>query len=118
MNFACLTGRLGQEPTLRQAGDTPVCNFTVATRGYKKDQTDWHNVVVWGKSAENCKKYLDKGSMISLNGRMQTRSWEKDGVTKYTTEVVADNVEFLDSKPKDAAPVVETPAPGIEDLPF
>ena len=114
MNSVQLVGRLGKEPVMRAAGDNQVCNFSIATRGFKKDETDWHNIVCWNKTAELAKKYLDKGSMVGINGRLQTRSYDKDGTTVYTTEVVANNVEFMDSKPK--ADQAQAPSPIDDDV--
>lgn len=78
-----------------------VCSFSLATNrvyndrdGKRQEIADYHNVVVFGKQAENCAKYLTKGSATYVEGRMQTRSWEKDGVKQYRTEVIADRVQF------------------------
>lgn len=101
MNLTILVGRLGQNPETKQtqSGNT-VCNFSVATsRG--KDNTDWHKVVAWDKTAELCGEYLKKGDRVGIQGSSQTRSYEaQDGSTRYTTEVVAHRVEFLTEKPK------------------
>ncbi len=78
-----------------------VCSFSLATNrvyndrdGKKQESTDYHNIVVFGRQAENCSKYLFKGSSAYVEGRLQTRSWEKDGQKQYRTEVVADRVQF------------------------
>lgn len=78
-----------------------VCSFSLATNrvyndrdGKRQEAADYHNIVVFGKQAENCAKYLTKGSSAYVEGRMQTRSWDKDGVKQYRTEVIADRVQF------------------------
>jgi single-strand DNA-binding protein len=108
MNKVIILGRLGQNPELKYtANGTAVCSLNVATSetwrdkktGEKQEATEWHKVVVWGALAENCGKFLSKGSQVALDGKIQTRSWEdKEGNKRYTTEIVAKNVEFLGSK--------------------
>jgi single-strand DNA-binding protein len=108
VNIAIIVGRLGKDPELRHLPDgTSVVNFSVATSeswvdrsGQKRELTEWHSVVVFGKVAENCAKYLKKGSLAGVNGKIQTRSWEKDGQKHYKTEIKANSVQFL-SSPKD-----------------
>lgn len=104
VNKVILIGRLGQKPEVRNTpGGASVANFSVATNenwmdknNQKQERTEWHRVVVWGKLAQLCVDYLDKGRQVYLEGRLQTRQWQdKDGVTKYTTEVVANTVQFL-----------------------
>lgn len=104
MNSVVLVGNLGADPELRQAGDKSVCNFRIATSEYN-DKTEWHSIVVWGNQAESCGQYLNKGSKVAIHGRLQTRQWEdKEGNTRYTTEIVAQNVEFLSSRSSEDAP--------------
>ena len=104
VNKVILVGRLGQAPEVRYTpSGAAVANFSVATNeswtdksGQKQERTEWHRVVVWGKLAELCKQYLAKGRQAYIEGRMQTRQWQdKDGQTKYTTEVMAQTVQFL-----------------------
>ena len=104
INKVFLIGNLGADPELRQAGSSPVCNFRIATTevwnskqsGERQERTEWHRIVVWGKSAEHCGEYLKKGRSCHVEGRLQTRDWEdKDGNKRYTTEIVADRVTFL-----------------------
>ena len=104
VNKAILVGHLGADPELRNtASGTAVCEFRVATseswkdkNGQKQERTEWHRVVVWGKTAEICSKYLAKGRQVFIEGRIQTRSWEdKEGQKRYTTEIVANEVQFL-----------------------
>lgn len=105
MNNVTLVGRLTRNPELK-SGSVIVARFSVAIdRGKDKDGndrgTDFPNVVVFGKQAENCAKYLEKGRQVAVQGRIQTGSYEKkDGTKVYTTDVVADRVEFLGSKPE------------------
>lgn len=102
INVSILIGRLTKEPTLRTAGDKQVATFTIAvSREYDREKADFIPVQVWGKMAGNCEKYLTKGSLVAVEGSIQTRSWEKNGAKHYTTEVVAHKVRFLDKK-KDA----------------
>ena len=96
MNSVILIGNLTRDPETRQVGDMAICTFTVAVQRMKKDEADFPKVTVFGKSAENCDKYLSKGSKVAVQGRLQTGSYQnKDGVTVYTTDVIADRVEFL-----------------------
>jgi len=102
-NKVILEGNLGKDPETRytQGGDA-VCNFSVATTerwtkdGEKKEKTEWHNIVIFGKLAEIAAKYLRKGFRVLLEGKLQTRKWEKDGVTRYTTEVVVSQIDLID----------------------
>jgi len=107
INKAILTGRLGKEVELRytQSGKA-VATFSLAvTDSFNREVTHWLNIVVWGKSAENCANYLSKGSLVGVDGRIQTRNYEnKEGRKVYVTEIVADRVEFLDSKGKSDKP--------------
>lgn len=104
VNKVILVGRLGQNPEIRYTpSGAAVTNFSVATNeswtdksGQKQERTEWHRVVVWGKLAELCSQYLTKGRQAYVEGRLQTRQWQdKDGQTKYTTEIQAQTVQFL-----------------------
>lgn len=120
LNKAMIIGNLGGDPELRfTASQTPVASFNVATTDVrvngdqKTEYTEWHRIVVWGKQAENCKKYLSKGSSVFVEGRIQTRSWDdKDGVKRYSTEIVAQNVRFLSSARRDASQQSESTSSG------
>lgn len=96
MNSVILIGNLTRDPDFRE-GSTSVCKFSIAVSdGYgDKEQTSYPNIVVFGKSAENCARYLSKGRKVGVQGRLQTGSYEKDGQKHYTTEVIANKVEFL-----------------------
>ena len=106
VNKVILLGNLGKDPeTRRTASQTAVCSFSIATTERRKegsewkDHTEWHNIIAFGKTAENCGKYLSKGSKCFVEGRLQTRKWQdKEGRDRWTTEVVALNVQFLGSK--------------------
>ncbi len=104
VNKVILVGNLGKDPELRNTtSGTSVCEFSIATGerwqgkdGQMQERTEWHRIVVWGKLGENCAKFLSKGRQVFLEGRLQTRSWEdKDGNKRYTTEIVARDVQFL-----------------------
>ena len=111
MNRVCLIGRLTSKPELRYTTSNIACtNITVAIdRTFGEDKkADFINVVVWRKQAENVCKYLDKGSLVSVEGRLQQNSYEdRDGNRRYKLDVVADNIQFLNTKSKDTKPVVE-----------
>lgn len=113
VSMIVIVGRLGADPELKStATGKLVCNLSVATDEYagkdKERRTEWHRVTVWSQQAEACAKYLKKGSLVYIQGRNQTRSWnDKDGNKRYSTEIVAERVQFLDSKPKSGEP---TPA--------
>ncbi|MGA0163243.1 MAG: single-stranded DNA-binding protein [Bdellovibrionota bacterium] len=137
INKVILVGRLGADPEIRytQSG-AGVANFNLATSetwldrdGQRQEKTEWHRVVVWGKMAETCSQYLGKGRQVYVEGRLQTRSWDdKDGNKRYTTEVVANTVQFLDKagdRPgassgldANAIPSPQDAPPVDEDIPF
>lgn len=102
LNKVMLYGNLTRDPELRALpSGMNVVNFSVATNrvfrdrdGKKQEQTEFHNVVVFGRQADTVNQYLKKGSSVFVEGRLQTRSWEKDGEKRYRTEVVADRVQF------------------------
>ena len=90
-----------------------VARFTIAVKGYKADEADFINIVVWNGVAESCSKYIKKGDKVAVTGSLHNRSYEKDGITRYISEVVASEVEFLNNRPKeDMSPVDD------EDVPF
>ena len=109
INEVTLIGNLGRDPELKHTNKgTAVCNLSLATTHRAKvgdqwqDQTEWHRVTVWGKTAENVAQYCQKGKQIFVRGRIQTRSYEKDGQRHYATEIVAEFVKFLGSRASDA----------------
>ncbi len=104
INKVILIGNLGQNPEVKHsASGQSICNLSIATNeswtdknGQKQEKTEWHRVVVFGKLAELCGQYLQKGRQAYIEGKLQTRSWQdKDNQTRYTTEVVAQQVQFL-----------------------
>ena len=103
INKVIIVGRLGADPEMKAVGQgTNVTRLSVATsenwtdkNGQKQERTEWHRITVWGKTAEHCAKYLSKGSQVYVEGRLQTRSWEDNGQKKYSTEIVAQTVQFL-----------------------
>jgi len=105
VNKVILIGNLGRDPELRYTqGGQPVASFSLATSenwndrqsGERQERTEWHRIVVWGRTAEMCAKYLSKGRTVYIEGRLQTREWEdKDRNKRRTTEVNAQTVQFL-----------------------
>jgi len=107
MNKVMLIGRLGKDPELRYTPNgSPVANLRIATDesytdrdGNKVDRTEWHTVVVFQRQAENCQAYLKKGSLVFVEGSLQTRKWQdQQGQDRYSTEIKAIRVQFLDRK--------------------
>lgn len=113
MNKAILIGHLGRDPELRYtSGGQPVVNFTMATNenwrdgdGERQTRTEWHRIVVWGKTAEFASQYLSKGRLVYVEGRIETTEWEgRDGEKKRTTQVVARILQALDGRRNEDAP--------------
>ena len=107
LNKVMLIGRLGRDPEIRYSQQgLAVVNFSIATNEYwtdkntgdRQEKTEWHNIVVFGKQAETCEKYLSKGKEVYIEGRLQTSNYEKDGQTHYNTKIVASNFQFLGGK--------------------
>ncbi|NCC25462.1 MAG: single-stranded DNA-binding protein [Deltaproteobacteria bacterium] len=113
MNKVILVGRIGQDLELKYTtGGQPVTNMSVATdegytdskTGNKVERTEWHRVVIFGRQAETCANYLGKGRLVLVEGKLQTRSWDdQQGQKRYMTEIVAQRVQFLDSKAGEQA---------------
>ena len=137
VNKAILIGRLGRDPEMRYTpAGTPVCNFSLATdesfrarSGEMQRRTEWHNIVAWGKLAEQCSQLLGKGKQAYVEGRLQTREWnDREGNKRRTTEVVINRMRILTPKGEAGPtqeslgpePPEETVAPEItdEDVPF
>jgi single-strand DNA-binding protein len=105
VNKVILIGNLGADPELKYTPTSrALCNLRIATTdvfkdkgGQRQEKTEWHRVTVWGDQAENCSKYLSKGRSVYVEGRLQTRSYDKDGQKHYATDVVAERVVFLGS---------------------
>lgn len=111
VNKIILVGNLGADPEKRYMGNGgAVCNLRLATtdrwtdkQGAKQERTEWHRVVVYGPQAENCEKYLAKGRQVYIEGSIRTRQWQdQQGQTRYTTEVIAQRVQFLGGVPGSA----------------
>jgi single-strand DNA-binding protein len=106
VNKVILVGNLGRDPEVRYMPNAEaVCNFSIATtdswkdkNGEKKEKTEWHNIVMYRVLADIAGKYLKKGSPVYIEGRLQTRKWEKDGVTRYSTEIIGDKMQMLGTK--------------------
>lgn len=107
LNKAMIIGRLGRDPELRHTQEgKPVCSMSAATdesytdrNGQKVERAEWHRIVVYGKTAENCARYLGKGSLVYVEGALQTRKWQDaDGQDRTTTEIRAYHVQFLDRR--------------------
>jgi len=137
LNKVMIIGRLTQKPERRTTpSGQSVTSFSVATNrvwtnkdGQKQEAVEFHNVVAWGKLAEICEQYLEKGKKVYIEGRLQTRDWEgQDGVKKYRTEIIAENMIMLDRSFGPATtvePIIEEPAEqvtektvNVEDIPF
>ena len=106
VNKVILIGRVGKDPEVRAINNgKSVANLTMATseryknnQGEQVEQTEWHNIIMWNRLAEIAEKYIKKGDMIYVEGKLVTRSWEKDGVTRYTTEIVCGAMNMLSPK--------------------
>ena len=137
VNKVILIGNLGKDPEVRyMPSGKAVANVTIATSESWKDQdgnqqekTEWHNIVAWRKLAEICGEYLKKGKKVYLEGKLQTRNYEKDGVKRYVTEIVADQLIMLDGgggsgagRSSSGSAAESAPAhadvPKDDDLPF
>lgn len=115
VNKVILLGNLGADPELKHTPTgQPVCEMRLATTetwadkdGKKQEKTEWHRVIVWGKSGENAAKYLAKGRQVYIEGKLSTRSWEnKEGKTQYMTEVIAQNVVYVGGSGGERKPQV------------
>ena len=126
MNSVILIGRLTRDPEMRYHAESQmaIASFTIAIdriqKAGKEKQTDFPRITVFGKQAENCERYLSKGKMVGVQGKLQTGSYKnKEGATVYTTDVIADRVEFLEwgekSEGASARPLRDIP--GIPDIP-
>jgi single-strand DNA-binding protein len=138
VNKVILLGNLGRDPELRHTGSgKAVATLNLATTdswtdqsGERQERTEWHRVVVWGRPAESCAQYLKKGRQVFIEGRIQTRKWQdQEGKDRYSTEVVADRVQFLGgggpsagagsgSGYDDGGDIAPPPAAGDDDIPF
>jgi len=126
INKVILVGRLGRDPEMRytQAG-LAVATFSLATNefwrdkeGQKQERTEWHRIVVFGKTGEICGQYLSKGKLVYIEGRIQTREWtDKENIKRYTTEIVAWDMKMLDSKGSSTTSAFsDDPGPSDQDI--
>jgi single-strand DNA-binding protein len=128
VNKVTLIGNLGKDPEVRYTQDgKAVASFNIATTetwkkqdGSKEELTEWHRIVAFARLGEICGEYLKKGSKIYLEGRLQTRKWEdKEGNTRYTTEIVAREMKMLSARGQQAEPDYQESAPAMgDDVPF
>ena len=107
INKVIIVGNLGQDPEIKYtAGGAAVTTLSIATSdswkdkdsGMDQERTEWHRVVLWRRLAEVAGEYLKKGSKVYIEGQLQTRKWEQEGQTRYTTEIIANDMQFLDSR--------------------
>ena len=107
INKVIIVGNLGQDPEIKYtAGGAAVTTLSIATSdswkdkdsGMDQERTEWHRVVLWRRLAEVAVEYLKKGSKVYIEGQLQTRKWEQEGQTRYTTEIIARDMQFLDSR--------------------
>ena len=124
VNKVILVGNLGADPDMRYTpGGAAVCELRLATNeswtdrsGQRQERTEWHRIVVWGKRAEVVSKYLSKGRQIYVEGRIRTRSWDdKEGNKRYTTEIIANDVQFLGGGGKGGEQQEDGPPPPEPD---
>jgi single-strand DNA-binding protein len=132
VNKVILLGYVGKDPEIKELESGKVAKMTIATteKGYKlksgkeiPDRTEWHNIMLWGGLAEVAEKYINKGMQVYIEGKIQTRSWaDKEGVTHYTTEVVASDLQMLGKREQGAKDVTTPTSINTKaianDLPF
>ena len=130
LNKVQLIGNVGGNPEIRTTdNNVKVVTISVATTEFYKDKsgqkvskTEWHSVVLWRSLAELAEKWIKKGSQIYVGGKLSTRSWEKDNVTHYKTEIIANELRFLNKPKDDAKPTTQEEIPSasepVDDLPF
>jgi len=138
VNKVILVGNVGKDPEVRYLDkDVAVANFSLATTDRAvtlkngtqiPERTEWHNIVAWRGLATLAERYIKKGTPIYVEGKLQTRTYEKDGIKRYVTEIYAESIELLGRKPEHAevlansvaapAPDMQVPPPAVDDLPF
>lgn len=136
VNKVILVGNVGRDPEIRtMESGTKYARFSVATnetytdkQGQRQTQTEWHNIIVWGKQAEIVEQYVKAGKLLYIEGRLRTSSYEKDGIKRYTTDIQCDKFRFLgpNQSAQEGAPapqppsheVKSSPIPEPDDLPF
>lgn len=138
VNKVILLGNVGRDPEIRYLEkDVAVANFSLATTDRAitlkngtqvPERTEWHNIVAWRGLATIAEKYIKKGTPVYVEGKLQTRTYEKDGIKRYVTEIYAESIELLGRKPEhteviatavaEPAPGMQVPPPAVDDLPF
>lgn len=133
LNKVMLIGRLGADPEIKYAqSGTPVANLRIATdesytdrNGQRQDRTEWHTVIAFQRTAEICQQYLHKGSLVYIEGKLQTRKWQdKNGQDRYSTEIRVDRLQMLERRQEGNAPAQQSAPqqaheePGWEEVPF
>ncbi len=130
VNRVTLVGRLGRDPETKFTGaGQAVANFSIATdetykdkKGERQKRTEWHRIILWGKQAEIAQQYLKKGALIFVEGRIQSREWEKDGEKHRSFEIVSNNFRMLEAKKNSAQAAQTEPGESTEitdeDIPF
>jgi single-strand DNA-binding protein len=125
INKVILLGNLGRDPETRVTpGGMNISRFSLATGERKKDQsgqwvdhTEWHNIVTFGRTAENCQKFLKKGKQVFVEGRIRTNKWQdKEGKDRYTTEILADTVQFVGAKGEGASDMDYSGGPANDNI--
>jgi len=121
LNKVMLIGRLGSDPEIKytQSG-SPIANLRIATdesytdrNGQRQEKTEWHTVIAFQRTAEICQQYLHKGSLVYIEGKLQTRKWQdKQGQERYTTEIQCQRLQMLERKQEGNAPAQASPRPG------
>lgn len=138
VNKVILVGNVGRDPEVRYLDkEVAVANFTLATTDRAMtlkngtqipERTEWHNIVAWRGLATIAERYIKKGTPLYIEGKLQTRTYEKDGIKRYVTEIYAESIELLGKKPEHTevlqstvsapAPDIQVPPPAVDDLPF
>lgn len=128
VNKAIILGRLGKDPEIRQTpSGIVIATMTIATSEFRKkegervEETEWHRVTAIGKLAEIVNSYCKKGQLVYIEGRLRTKKWQKDGIDRYMTEIIADALQMItkgESKQKDERPVQDSLKDAEDDIPF
>lgn len=128
VNKAIILGRLGKDPEIKQTpSGIVIATMTIATSEFRKkegervEETEWHRVTAIGKLAEIVNSYCKKGQLVYIEGRLRTKKWQKDGIDRYTTEIIADALQMItksESKQKDERPAQDSLKDAEDDIPF
>lgn len=128
VNKAIILGRLGKDPEIKQTpSGIVIATMTIATSEFRKkegervEETEWHRVTAIGKLAEIVNSYCKKGQLVYIEGRLRTKKWQKDGIDRYMTEIIADALQMItksESKQKDERPAQDSLKDAEDDIPF